>query len=185
MNCASRPYKGKSLLVFPDDYCVIDIETNGFGPYLEILELSAVRFRGGALQDSFSTLVKPSRKIYPFISALTGITDEMAQCGAQLVPSLERFSNFIGDDILLGYNVNFDINIIYDNMLARLGKPLSNDFVDILRFARKTLPDLADHKQTTVASYFGVSTDGAHRAEADCLICDQCFKYLSRILTKR
>ena len=175
MNFPSRPFKGKSLLAFPDDYTVIDIETNGFGSDVEILELSAVRFRGGALQDSFATLIKPSRRVYPFITA-------MARSGAELVPSLQRFCDFISDDILLGYNVNFDINIIYDNMRARLGKPLVNDFVDVLRFARKALPRLSDHKQTTVAAHFGIPTDGAHRAEADCLICDGCFKNLKRLL---
>lgn len=182
MNFPSRPFKGKSLLAFPDDYTVIDIETNGFGADVEILELSAVRFRGGTLQDSFATLVKPSRRVHPFITALTGITDKMARSGAELVPSLQRFCDFIGGDILLGYNVNFDINIIYDNMLARLGLPLRNDFVDVLRFARKALPQLPDHKQTTVAAHFGISIAEAHRAEADCLICDGCFKNLKRLL---
>lgn len=27
------------------------------------------------------------------------------------------FYNFIKDDILIGYNINFDINFIYDNLL--------------------------------------------------------------------
>ena len=177
-----RPFKGSSLLAFPDDYTVVDIETNGFGSDVEILELSAVRFRGGEMQGSFSTLVKPSRRVHPFITDLTGITDEMARGGAELDPSLRLFYGFIGGDILVGYNVNFDINIIYDNMLARLGLPLRNDFVDVLRFARKALPRLSDHKQTTVAAHFGIPTDGAHRAEADCLICDGCFKNLKRLL---
>ena len=36
--------------------------------------------------------------------------------------------------------------------------------------ARKALPQLPNHKQTTVAQYFGISTDGAHRALKDCEI---------------
>ena len=44
----SRPSKGKSLLMFPEDYTVIDIETTGYDPkWDEIIELAALRVRGG------------------------------------------------------------------------------------------------------------------------------------------
>ena len=35
---------------------------------------------------------------------------------------------------------------------------------------------------TFCAFGFGISTAEAHRAEADCLICDGCFKNLKRLL---
>ena len=74
-----RKFKGKSLWEFPDDYTVVDIETNGmFSSVCEIIEISAVKFRANIKVGTFSTLIKPKRKIDWFITKLTGITDAMA-----------------------------------------------------------------------------------------------------------
>ena len=151
----------------------------------EIIETSAVRFRANERTAAFSCLIKPKSKISPFVTRLTGITDAMAQGGRELLPALTDFTDFLGDDIIMGYNVNFDINFLYDNILSELGFPLKNDYFDVLRMARRTLPALVNHKQTTVAEFFGIDTDGAHRAEKDCLICADVYiklrKYLSGI----
>lgn len=178
-----REYKGKSLWAFPDDYTVVDIETNGmFSGDCEILEISAVKFRANRYVSTFATLIKPMRKIDSFITWLTGITDEMAASGKDIVTALSEFKEFVGDDIILGYNVNFDIDFLYDGLMQYMGEPLTNDFVDVLRLARKALRNIENHKQTTVAAYFGISIDGAHRAEKDCLICNAVYIKLRKLL---
>lgn len=68
-NAPSRPSKGKSLLIFPADYTVIDIETTGYDPkWDEIIELAAMRVRSGKVVESFQTLVRPSHDIDDFIA---------------------------------------------------------------------------------------------------------------------
>ena len=179
-----RVYKGKHINFLPDDYTVVDIETNGMDVNCcEIIETSAVRFRANERTAAFSCLIKPKSKISPFVTRLTGITDAMAQGGRELLPALTDFSDFLGDDIIMGYNVNFDINFLYDNILSELGFPLKNDYFDVLRMARRTLPALVNHKQTTVAEFFGIDTDGAHRAEKDCLICADVYIKLRKSLS--
>lgn len=174
-----RPQKGHSVNFLPRDYTVVDIETNGlFSGKCEILEISAVKFTEGKKTDAYSTLIKPSRKIDRFITRLTGITDEMAANGVDISKALDGFTQFIKDDILLGYNVNFDINFLYDSLTEHRNMPLSNDWLDVLRLTRKYLPQLENHKQTTVAKYFGINIDGAHRAEKDCLICSALYERL-------
>lgn len=174
-----RQGKGKSLLTFPRDYTVIDIETTGITPEAsEIIEISAVRFKGFEMKDSFSSLIRPKRRISRFITDLTGITNDMVKDAPDISTVIAAFADFAGGDILMGYNVNFDINFLYDNMLACLGRTLSNDFVDVLRFARKALPHLPDRKQTSVAAYYGISIEGAHRAMNDCLICNGVYRRL-------
>lgn len=149
------------------------------------MEISAVKFRGGVKVDTFSTLIKNNQPINWYITRLTGITNEMAEKGVSITFAMTRFLEFIEDDIILGYNVNFDINFLYDNAVRYLNKPLTNDYVDVLRFARKAIKDIENHKQTTVAQYFGISVDGAHRAETDCLICNAIYRKLTPILNKK
>lgn len=91
---------------------------------------------------------------------------------------MQKFYIFVGSDLIVGYNVNFDINFLYDNLLNCHSLTLSNSFIDVMRIARKVLPDLKNHKQVTVAEHYGISTAGAHRAAVDCEICNAIFEKL-------
>ena len=178
--------KGKSRIAFPEDYCVVDIETTGLSPEeCEIIEIAAVRYRGGRKNDVFNTLIKPKMSISPFITELTGIDDEMVRDAPDINEAILGFHEFAGSDMLMGYNVNFDINFLYDNLLRCHGIYLENDFVDVLRFARKVLPLLPDRRQTTVAAHYGISVTGAHRAEKDCEICNACYLCLREELRRQ
>ena len=181
MSAVTREFKGKSLLAFPSDYTVVDIETTGLTPEdCEIIEISALKYRGEELHSSFSTLIKPTQRLSLFTTNLTGITDAMVMDAPEISGVLELFYHFIGQDILIGHNVHFDINFLYDNFIRHTNKVLTNSFVDTLRLARMALPFLRDHKQVTVASYYGIPTDGAHRALRDCEICNACYLNLKR-----
>lgn len=181
-----RKYKGQSLLAFPENYTVVDIETNGMvSGTCEIIEVSAIKVRNEIVQNSFSTLIKPMQPINWFITRLTGITDEMVKNAPDITEAMQAFYDFIGNDILVGHNVNFDINFLYDNLLMHNGLILGNSFVDTLRLARKALPYLPNHKQTTIAEYYKIEIDGAHRALRDCEICNACYLNLKRELLEK
>ncbi len=174
-----RQFKGSCVHYFPRDYTVVDIETTGLcAMNADILEVSAIRCREMDEVARFSTLVKQRYNINPLITELTGITDEMAKMGAPILDTLIHFKDFVQDDIILGFNINFDINFLYDNFLWLLDEPFTNDFYDVLRLARIKLPYLSNHKQVTVAQYFGVDTRGSHRAANDCHICNEIYKKL-------
>ena len=177
-----RKFKGESLYDFPSDYTVVDIETTGLYGDCEIIEVSALKFRGENMVDSFSTLVKPEQPISPFITELTGITNEMVEFAPDITEVMKAFYEFVGEDILIGHNVNFDVNFLYDNLWRHNGLVLDNSFVDTLRLSRKALPFLSDHKQSTIAAYYGINTDGAHRAHKDCEICNRCYLNLKKAL---
>lgn len=174
----SRPNKGHSLIAAPDTYTVIDIETTGLDSrYCEIIELSALRYSNGSLVDSFTTLVKPTEPIDSFITELTGITNDLVADAPTISDAIKSFYDFVGSDILVGYNVNFDINFIYDVLQDTHSIDFTNSFVDVMRFARKLLPELKNHKLETVAAHYKVSSP-AHRSYADCEACNTCYQAL-------
>ena len=181
----ARPNKGKSLFAFPADFTVVDIETTGLSATgAEIIEISALRYRNDRFESAFSSLLKPAYPIPPFITMLTGITNAMVKDARERKGVLRDFWEFVGEDVIVGHNVNFDVNFLYDELHRHLGCDLKNDFVDVLRLSRTYLPQLADHKQTTVASFFGLDVTGAHRALKDTEICAENYLRIKAIALK-
>lgn len=161
--------KGKNLLVFPENCCIIDLETTGLDTeYDEIIEVAALRIRNGQITESFSRLVKPASEISEFITELTGITTEMVQDAPTISEVLGDYISFIGNDTVVGHNVNFDINFIYDTAV-KLGLPLfQNDYADTMRIARVVLPELQHHRLKDLTKHYQIENLAAHRAAGDC-----------------
>lgn len=170
--------KGTHIDNFPSDYTVVDIETTGLSPdKCEIIEISAIKVRNDEIVDTFSSLIKPSKRIDPFIVRLTGITDEMVADAPKIRAVLPEFTKFVADDYILGHNVNFDINFIYDNLKKYFKKDFSNDFIDTMKLSRIHC-DLPSHRLKALAKHYNVSIKGHHRALVDCEITYKIYNYI-------
>lgn len=104
------------------------------------------------------------------------------QEGKDLVYVLYEFKKFLGNDIIIGHNVNFDIDFIYDSMVDNLGEYLSNDYFDTLRISRKLLPELKHHKLDNLIDYFNLTKRNEHRALNDCVLTNQVYINLVNFL---
>lgn len=172
-----RLYKGKSLMVALSDFVSLDIETTGLSTlYDEIIELAAVKYRDGKSVGTFSSLVKPINPVSDFVTQLTGITNTMLQDAPSLSEILPVFLNFVGADIVVGHNINFDINFIYDACESLGLTPFSNDFVDTMRIARRMYKNLPNHKLDTLIDYFDLNHREIHRGLSDCELTANCFQ---------
>lgn len=197
--------KGNNLLAFPKDYTIIDIETTGLDPKFDsIIEVSAIRYVDGLLLDKFSSLIQPDSYfslnddsettdyilkdgnkicyVDKFITELTGITNEMLSSAPNTKDVLSDFYSFLGQGILIGHNVNFDINFLYDNFVYYLNKELHNDFIDTVRISRRLHPDLKHHRLIDIATVYSIDCVGTHRALRDCEITNSCYKELYNTL---
>ncbi len=170
-NTTQREFKGKSMLEKLSDYVVIDLETTGKSIYkCEIIELSAVRVRNNEITQKFSSLVRPSVNIPYEIVKLTGITDEMVSDKPTIDEVLEEYIDFLGNDILLGHNISsYDVNILYDTYERLFEKTLNNDYLDTLRFARYCDINTDNLKLNTIAAYYDIVNEQAHRSLSDCI----------------
>lgn len=177
-----RTKKGDSLLAFPTDLVVVDLETTGLDPtYCDIIEIACLRVRDMAVVDSFSSLVRPFDEIDPYITDLTGITNEMVSSAPSIEDILPTVKDFIGSDIVLGQNAHFDVNFLYDNFAHRMSTAFSNDFVDTMRLSQRMLPDLGHYRLADIAAFFEIAPDGSHRALADCETTFACYRKLFEI----
>ena len=160
--------KGRSLVCLPNDYTVIDLETTGLSPRCdEIIELAAIKVRDGKILDSYQQLVKPKEGISDFISAITNITNEMVADAPNIEDALLGYLNFIGSDIVVGHNVSFDVNFLFDNCVSIFGSAFTNNYINTVRVAKR-LVDLPHYRLSDLCAYCGIKRENAHRALADC-----------------
>lgn len=173
--------KGKAISHYVPDYVIFDLETTGIScNYDEIIEISAVKVRGGKVTAEFSQLVNPGRPIPHAASMVNHISDAMVADAAGLAEVLPQFLGFIEDDILVGHNIgSFDMKFLYRDCQRCFGQTLSNDYIDTLRLCRLCFPEFHHHRLGDMAEHYGISTAGAHRALADCLMNQQVFERLA------
>nr|DAL91764.1 MAG TPA: DNA polymerase III subunit alpha [Caudoviricetes sp.] len=171
-----RSEKGKSLLLCTKDFTVIDIETTGLSTTADsIIEVGAIRFREGKPIALFQKLVNPGKIVSPFIVQLTGITNEMLADEPCIDEVLPEYLDFIGSDIIVGHNVHFDINFLYDNCVALDLPPIRNDLVDTMRIARLLHKDWSNHSLYEMATCLGVKNSSWHRSLGDCEVTAKCY----------
>lgn len=171
-----RIKKGNSILESIADYIVLDLETTGLDPRQdEIIEVAAIRVRDHVVEEQFTSLVKPQYPIDEFITELTGITNEMLQEAPMITEVLPALRSFIGSDIILGHNVNFDVNFIYDKSESLGLADFSNDYMDTMRISRRLYPQERHHRLRDLVNRLKVGKEVAHRALADVKQTKACY----------
>ncbi len=174
-----REKKGNSLLEFPDDYVIIDIETTGFSPRnCEIIEIGAVKVRDNKITSVFQMLIKPKNPISSYITNLTGITNHMLADASPIAEVLDAFVSFIGNNILIGHKVNSDVNFLYDHCKTNIGHDLTNDFIDIRELFRERQRSVLNHQLTSLCEKCAIQNTNAHRALSDCLVGNNLYQSL-------
>lgn len=170
--------------VYFSDFVVFDLETTGINTDIDrIIEISAIKVRNYNTEDEFSSLVNPGCSIPFYASQVNGITDDMVSRAPAFEEVLPRFLDFIGNLPLVGHNIQtFDLKFIHRDCEKYIGKSIENDYVDTLKLSRACLPEQKHHSLTDLAAYFGISTEGAHRALNDCRMTMAVYDELGKML---
>ncbi len=164
----------------PDSFTVIDLETTGLNPKTDkIIEIGAVRVRGGVATEQFETLVNPGRKLEERITELTGIHDKELQEAPYIEAVLPKLINFIGEDILVGHRVLFDFSFI-KKAAANMNISFEKRGIDTLKLSRRFLPELESKKLTSLCGYYGIPIK-AHRAVEDAKATAVLYEKLAEI----
>lgn len=169
--------RDKSLITYPTDYIVLDIETTGLSPVKnEIIELSAIRVVNNKITEEFSKLINPECYVSSFITNLTGITTEMLYEAEKAPIVIKEFMDFLSESIVIGHNITFDISFIDAKLKKFYGTSFNNDYIDTLKIARKFLPQLPSKKLGLIAKHFKLDTNGMHRGLKDCMVTNTCYQ---------
>ena len=159
--------KGQSL---DEEFVVFDLETTGFSAKSDkIIEIGAVKVKGGEIVDRYSTFVNPERPIPYEIEDLTGISDSMVENAPKIEEALPEFMDFIKGSILVAHNARFDMSFIEENA-EQLNIPCDFTAVDTEGLSRFLVTGLGSYKLNVVAKALGVPLGNHHRAvdDAEC-----------------
>ncbi len=151
-------------------FVVVDLETTG-GSAKEsaITEIGAVKVRAGEVLGEFATLVDPGSPIPPFITVLTGITQQMVLAAPGIAEVLPAFLEFARGAVLVAHNAPFDIGFLKAACAAQERPWPSPAVVDTADLARRLLnrDEVPNCKLATLARFFRTTTEPCHRALAD------------------
>lgn len=154
-------------------FVAVDVETTGLSPLAnELIEISAIKYKGIEKIDTFSTLIKPKSRIPYYITNITGITNEMVVNSPIVEEIMPKLVNFIGKSPIVAHNANFDYSFLQSYSNNSFSK---NQVIDTVRIGRKLFPSLPNHKLGTIAKHIGIMEDGFHRAEFDCECCAKIY----------
>jgi DNA polymerase-3 subunit epsilon/ATP-dependent DNA helicase DinG len=152
----------------------IDIETTGLEWQTDaIIEIGAVRFNGRRVEGEWTTLVNPGRRIPPFITQLTGITDQMVLEAPPIRSVLAELRDFAGDAPILGHNVTFDLSFLRKYDLFQL-----NDVMDTYEMASVLMPSAGRYNLAALGQALGVVFPATHRALDDARVTRAIFQRL-------
>lgn len=137
-------------------------------PEFGVTEIAYLVVLPSGKQKTFTTLVNPENSINPRATELNGITNEMVAGEQNFAAHADRLRLMFNASVIFTYNGDtFDIPAALTQM-DRYGqeRPTNCQSVDVYK-AWKKIQNVKGGKLTEVASHYGVSFDGAHRALAD------------------
>lgn len=170
--------KGTLINKYTPNYVIFDLETTGISPnYDEVIEISALKVKGGEVVDEFNTLVNPGCKIPFGATKVNGITNAMVAEAPAFSHVLAEFLDFAEGLVLVGHNIaRFDMKFIWRDAEQYFGEIPQNNYVDTLQVARKHLPKMEHHRLVDLAEHYGISSEGAHRALNDCYMNQKVYE---------
>lgn len=154
-----------------DNYCVLDLETTGLSPnYDSIIEIGIIKVKENKIVDKYNSLINPGFLINEYITSITGITNEMLKGKPKIIDLKKEVLNFIGNDVLVGHNISFDVSFLQKGF----NEELKNEYIDTLQFCRKLFKELSHHRLTDMSNYLEISRN-EHRSMSDCLCTKELY----------
>lgn len=166
------------------DFVVFDLETTGLnnseagGMMDHIIEIGAVRIRGGKITEKFASFVACPVRISDEITKITGIDAGMLVGAPEVGDVMADFYKFSDGAALVGHNVQFDIKFVR-HYAGIGGYRFEHKLYDTLTFSQQVLR-LSNYKLNTVADHFGFKFNH-HRAFDDAFVTAKVFIELARL----
>lgn len=171
------------------NFSILDTETTGLHVEKgdQIISIASLKVSDLKIdeQNYLDELVNPNMKIPESSTKIHNITDEQVKSKPSLLEISEKILKFLKKSVLVGHNINFDINFLKENskgsQLADRMKVIKS--IDTIYLTASLYPDLKNYELSNLCEYFNIKTDDQirHSALGDCIITARLFLHLISI----
>ena len=166
-----RAYNEEEIVVF-------DTETTGLNVFQDdIIEIAAIRIKGGeVVGEPLDLYIETDKPILPMLgdkeNPMYTIYHKKMSTGELLTPAdaLQRFLTFVGTSPILGHNVNYDYNIVHNNLQRYCNDTMQAHDIrcfDSLKLIRLLAPSLHSYKLESLLETFQLAGVNSHQAIDD------------------
>ncbi len=178
----AEAYEEQEIVVF-------DTETTGLDVYQDdIIQIAAVKLRRGTIVEgsALSLYIQTDKTIPPLLGDIVNpiLAEREHHTLLSHEEALSLFLDYIGSDVLLAHNADYDYTIL-DNNLRRFlpSRSLSAQapiYYDSLRIVRLLFPSLQSYKLKELLQHFNLEGANSHLADDDvdatCHLVRHCYE---------
>ncbi len=159
-------------------YSIIDIETTG-GNFRngKITEIAIYVHDGKNVINEFVSLINPEQTIPPYITQLTGISNNMVSNAPKFYEVAKKIVEITEGSIFVAHNASFDYGFIQEEFRA-LGYEYKRDTLCTVKLSRKILPGYNSYSLGNLCEHLNINNDARHRAAGDALATVTLFEIL-------
>lgn len=150
-----------------DKLAILDVETTGgSAPYDRIIEIGVLRVEEGKIVKTLNTLLNPEVPISPFITNLTGISDQDLEKAPTFYEVKEDLADIVSDCVFVAHNARFDYSFMRHEF-KRIGIPFSAKQLCTVKLSRLLFPTFSHHNLDSIIERFEIECVNRHRAFDD------------------
>jgi DNA polymerase III subunit epsilon len=159
-------------------YAIVDIETTGSNSRNEkMTEIAIVIHDGTQVVDKFESLINPEVSIPPFISRLTGISDDLVAGAPRFYEIACKIVEITEGCIFVAHNVLFDYSFVREEF-SRLGYNYKRPMLCTVKLSRKIIPGHPSYSLGNLCASLGITIENRHRAMGDAWATAKLFELL-------
>ncbi len=159
-------------------YAIVDIETTGgHAASHGITEIAVILHNGVEEEGRYQTLVNPGKPLPRYITALTGITNDMLLDAPRFDEIAPHIFHLLQDRIFVAHNVNFDYSFILHH-LQSCGYELHLRKLCTVRMSRKIFPGYKSYSLGNLCLTLDIPNAQRHRAMGDAMATSRLFSML-------
>lgn len=148
-------------------FAIVDIETTGsWSASTGITEIAILVHDTKQVIDSFQTLINPGSSVLPFVTKLTGITNEMLRDAPAFHEVAKKIWEMTDDCVFVAHSVNFDYSYIH-RAFKSLGADFRRKKLCTVRLSRKIFPGYHSYSLGNICTSLGIEFRERHRAMGD------------------
>lgn len=156
-------FEKENIIVFDVESTGVDVTED------EIIQIAAIKLnKKGEVVDKFEKFLKNKKPVKDSYY-VHGFSDEMLQrIGEDKEKVLKEFVEYSKDSIIVGHNVQYDINILCSELeRSNLGKPKFKTFYDTLDIYRRFYPGNINYKLENLSKVYDTKHKPSHDAIDD------------------